>query len=70
MDGREFIRRLRRLARRQGVECTVDPARGRGSHVRVTFAGRVSIVPQHSRDLPTGTLNAICRQLGIRRDDL
>ena len=70
MNGRELIRRLRRLARKNNVDFSVDPVRGKGSHRRVTYNGRKSTIPYHNRDIPTGTIAAICRQLGVDRDDL
>lgn len=32
MNNREFIRRARRYARRNGLEFYLDPTRGKGSH--------------------------------------
>jgi predicted RNA binding protein YcfA (HicA-like mRNA interferase family) len=45
MTSRELLRKLRRL----GV--TIDPGRGKGSHVLVERNGRKSIVPTDSGDL-------------------
>jgi len=36
----------------------------------VPFEGRVTYVPTGSGELPTGTLAAILRALGLRRDQL
>jgi mRNA interferase HicA len=44
---------------------TFDRRKGKGSHIRVTLNGRQTVVPSHSRDLKTGTVQAIKKQLGI-----
>jgi predicted RNA binding protein YcfA (HicA-like mRNA interferase family) len=36
----------------------------------VRLRGRFAMVPTGSGELPTGTLRAILRQLGLRREDL
>ncbi len=64
MTGRELIRRLRSL----GGE--IVTGRGKGGHVMVRFKGRVTYVPTGTGDLPSGTLAAILRALGLRRDQL
>jgi mRNA interferase HicA len=60
----ELLRRLRRF----GAE--IDRGRGKGGHVMVRLGGRFAMVPTGSGDLPTGTLRAILRQLGLRPQDL
>lgn len=38
-----------------------------GSHMKFTKNGKVSIVPYHgTKDLPTGTLNSVLKQLGLK----
>jgi predicted RNA binding protein YcfA (HicA-like mRNA interferase family) len=64
MTSREVLRRLRRL----GAE--IVPGRGKGGHVLVLLGDRRSVVPTGSGDLPTGTLAAIRKDLGLRRDQL
>lgn len=68
MTGREFIRRLRRLGRKRGVQVTVEATRGKGSHQTVCYGARRTIV--QSGEIPSGTLRAMCRQLGIDPRDL
>ena len=64
----EFLRRLRRFARRRGVELVEEP--GEGSHRKVRLGARRTVVPMHKRDIPTGTWRAILKQLGLTPDDL
>jgi mRNA interferase HicA len=60
----ELLRTLRRL----GAE--IDRGRGKGGHVMARLGGQFAMVPTGSGDLPTGTLRAILRQLGLRPEDL
>lgn len=39
---------------------------GKGSHLKVTLNGRHSVLPMHSAELKTGTVEAIKKQLGIK----
>ena len=40
MDGREFVKRARRYARRNKVDFSFDPIKGKGSHSEVRIGGR------------------------------
>lgn len=45
--------------------------RSRGSHlVMINRDGRRTIIPMHSRDIPSGTLLAILKDLNILKGDL
>lgn len=63
MNGREFARRARRYARRNGLEWRFDPARGKGSHGTFYLGDRQTIV-QHG-EIPRDMLFSMFRQLGI-----
>ena len=67
MTAQDIIRRLRKLARKRGVELAL--ASGRGDHVNVQFAPRRSVLPGKRGELPIGTLRAICRDLDIDHED-
>jgi predicted RNA binding protein YcfA (HicA-like mRNA interferase family) len=64
MTCRELLRRLRRL----GAEIVTD--RGKGGHVMVRLGARLAPVPTGGGEIPTGTLAAILKQLGLRRDQM
>lgn len=70
MTGSEFLRRLRRLGRERGVAVEVDEGRGKGSHARVRLGGRGTTIKDRRAEIGPGLLAAMCRQLGIRREDL
>lgn len=54
---------LKRWLERQGA--TFEP--GKGGHLKVTLNGRRSVLPMHGgrKELPTGTVKAIKKQLGL-----
>ena len=58
MNSQEFKRWLTK----QGV--TFGPAQG--SHVKLYFAGKQTVMPMHNTDLKTGTVEGIKKQLGLK----
>ena len=70
MNGREFMTRVRRLARRNGVAVRFDRARGKGSHGTLYYGDRFTVLKDRRKPLKTGTLRGMCRQLGIDPNDL
>ena len=69
MSTEEFLRALRRFARRNKLEFSVQRRRGKGSHAMILLEDRRSFVPM-TNELPQGTQNAILRQLGLLPSDL
>ena len=65
MNGREFVRRARRYARRHGLEFDYDLRHGKGSHGTLTIGNRLTRV-QHGK-IATGTLMSMLRDLDIDR---
>ena len=63
MDGREFVRRARRYARRKKLGFNYDPIKGKGSHSEVRIGGRRTIVKKG--EIRRGLLSAMLKQLGI-----
>lgn len=70
MTGKELIKRLKQLAKARQVEMRYESKRGKGSHITLYFGDRYTIIPDLKRELKTGTLNAILKQLGIDKQDL
>ena len=64
MTSRELLRRLRRV----GAE--IVPGRGKGGHVMVRRGAMVTYLPTGSGEVPPGTLGAILKGLGLRRDQI
>ncbi len=68
MNGREFVRRVRRYARKNRLEFDFNPSRGKGSHSKLTIGSR-SVTVQHG-EIASGTLAAMLKQLNINREDI
>jgi len=64
MNSAELLRKLRRL----GAEFTNQ---GKGAHVTVKLNGKKTIVPVHGKkELKTGTLETIRKDLGLSKTDI
>ena len=63
MDGREIVRRARRYARRNKLDFSFYPIKGKGSHSEVRIEGRRTIVKKG--ELSRGLLAAMLKQLEI-----
>ena len=70
MTGAGLLRKLRRVGRLRGVEVRLVRERGKGSHSTLCFGHRLAVIPSLERELKTGTLHGILKQLGLGRDDL
>jgi mRNA interferase HicA len=70
MKGSEFVRKAQMLAKVRGLPWRLDEKRGKGSHVTLYFGERITVVRNPKDELKTGTLHAMCKQLGIRKDEL
>ena len=68
MDGAEFRRRIRRLAKRRGIDCRFSKQRGKGSHGTLYYGGRKTTVK--SGEIGVGLLGAMLKQLGLTKKDL
>lgn len=68
MNGDQFIRKTRKLAKAKGVPFSVNRKRGKGSHAVVYFGDRKTTVQQH--EIPNGTLFGMCKSLGIKPEEL
>ncbi len=70
MKGNELIKKVEKLAKKSGLKTRVDKNRGKGSHVTLHYGEKYSIVPNLQKELKTGTLNGILKQLGIKKDEI
>ena len=70
MKGSEFLRRLKAIARRKGLALSWLAERGVGSHGTVYLGNRFTVVKDLKKELGPGLLADMCRQLGIRKEDL
>lgn len=70
MTGRDFIRKVRKLGKQEGIAVAVDEARGKGSHITLYYGKAFTVVRNPRDELKKGTLAAMCRQLGIDKAQL
>lgn len=70
MTGEEFVRRVRRLGRQRGVAVRFEPRTGKGSHGRLYYGERFTTLKDRRKEIGTGLLAAMIRQLGLSRDDI
>jgi mRNA interferase HicA len=68
--GSEFVRRIHKLGRKQGVLVEWLPERGKGSHGTLYYGRRLTVVQHVTRELKKGTLHGMLEQLGLTLKDL
>jgi len=70
VTGNEFIRKVKSLGKARGSTVILDASRGKGSHQTIYFGSAFTVVRNPKDELKTGTLHAMCSQLGINPNDL
>jgi len=70
VKGGEFLRKLKTIAKRKKLAYRWSPERGVGSHGTVYFGERLTVVKDLKKELGPGLLVDMCKQLGIRKEDL
>ncbi len=67
VDGREFVRRAKRYARKAGLDFRFVAREGKGSHGRLYLGGRTTMVKR--TELSKALLHAMLKELGIEMED-
>jgi mRNA interferase HicA len=70
MTGNEFIRKIRSLGRRRGVQVAFIPERGKGSHGTLYYGEKHTVLRNPKDELKTGTLHAMLTPLGLTLREL
>ena len=70
MNGSEFERKIKQLARKKGVDASFDAGHGKGSHGRLYYNGRFATLKDRRKEIGPGLLAAMLNQLGLSRKDL
>lgn len=68
MKDKELLRKLRAYARARDLHFDVIKNRGKGGHQMVHVGDRKTTIPTSGKELKSGTLHAILKQLGV--DDI
>lgn len=69
MNGRKFIAKIRKLARRRGVEVRFVAHRGKGSHGTLYFGRAFAVVKNRKKEIGPGLLAKMLRDLGVDPKD-
>ena len=70
MKGVEFLRKVKLIGAQRDLAVRFEAKRGKGSHGTLYFGGSRTIVQNLKKELPSGTLHAMLRQLGLTIKDL
>jgi mRNA interferase HicA len=70
MTGKELIKALQKLSKARKEELRIESKRGKGSHITLYLGGQYAVIPDIKKELKTGTLNAILKQLGVEKGEL
>jgi len=70
MKGSEFVKKLKILAKKQGIDVRIDERRGKGSHSTLFYGEKFTIIRNLKDELKTGTYYAMLKQLGIKENEL
>jgi predicted RNA binding protein YcfA (HicA-like mRNA interferase family) len=70
MTGREFLRKLEKLGKARKTQVAYDEAHGKGSHGRVFFGSECTTLKDPKKELGSGLVSKMCRDLGIKSSDL
>ena len=70
MNGRELVRRLRRMGRINGVSVHYDGKPGKGSHGRLYFGSAFTTIKDLRKEIGSGLLGKMLKDLGLTKEDL
>lgn len=70
MNGREFLRRLRRAGKVNGVTVQYDGKPGKGRHGRVYYGTAFTTIKDLKKEIGLGLLHKMLTDLRLTRDDL
>lgn len=70
MKGSEFLTRLRRLGKQNGVRVAYDGSAGKGSHGRVFYGAAFTTIKDLKAEIGSGLLSKMLKDLDLTKDDL
>ncbi len=70
MKGSEFLRKVKSIAKQKKLAYRWSPERGVGSHGTLYLGDRFTIVKDLKKEIGPGLLADMCKQLGIRKENL
>jgi mRNA interferase HicA len=66
MDGTEFIKMVKKIGKREGLEVRLESERGKGSHITLYYGDKFNVVKERKKEIGKGLYNAMLNQLGIK----
>ncbi|HTM63135.1 MAG TPA: type II toxin-antitoxin system HicA family toxin [Gammaproteobacteria bacterium] len=66
----EFLRKIKKYAKNNGIKVELIQRRGKGSHNTLIVGDRFTIIRNLKDELKTGTYLAMLKQLGINEEEL
>jgi len=70
MNGREFLKRLRRLGKANGVTVRHDGKPVKGSHGRIYYGTAFTTIKDLKKEIGSGLLSKMLTDLHLTKDDL
>ncbi len=70
MKGSELLRLLRKHGRTAGVSVVYDGRPGKGSHGRLYYGSRFTVIKDPKKEIGAGLLNRMLNDLGLSKDEL
>jgi len=70
MNGHEFLKKLRKIAKANGVGIRYDGKPGKGSHGRVYYGAAFTTLKDRTKEIGPGLLKKMLTDLGIAKDDM
>ncbi|PCI51932.1 MAG: hypothetical protein COB49_00580 [Alphaproteobacteria bacterium] len=70
MNGNEFLKKVKKIGRKNGVEIIINSKQGKGSHVILHYGTRFTTLKDRRKEIGEGLLKAMCQHLGIKKTDL
>lgn len=61
---------MRKVGERRGIEVRLEPDAGKGSHGKLYYGTRRTVVKDRKKELKKGTLHAMIKQLGLEPKDI
>lgn len=70
MTGGELLAKLKKTANARGATYRFEKKRGKGSHGTIYFGEMKAVIPDRKKEIKSGTLHGILKQLGLTLEDL
>ena len=69
MNGYEFLKKLNKYAKARDLIVSFDAQRGKGSHGEVSIDGRHTTLKDRKKEIGTGLLRSMLKDLGVDPND-